>query len=110
MNGLVKAMNGLFTLILSFSLHYSRFKKVRDTLDAVIAEIQKSTLDLKMSAEYYVPDKDCVSVSLLSHACLRMEEIMDIIDNTSSKLQEALDGPACDVGRTSVRRRWGWRR
>jgi hypothetical protein len=52
-------------------------------------------LDLKnVSVVHLVPDKDYVPASFLSNACLKMEEIPDIIDNTSSKLQEALDGPA----------------
>jgi hypothetical protein len=36
-----------------------------------------------------------------------MEKIVDIIDNTSSKLQEALDGPApSNVG--DVMDEWDW--
>jgi hypothetical protein len=55
----------------------------------------KNDLDLKkVSAEHYVPAKDYVSVGLLSNACFRMEQIADILDATSNKLQEALDGPA----------------
>jgi hypothetical protein len=108
MSGLVKAMNGLFILILSCIIQYSRLKEVRDALDVAIAEMQKSGLDLKkVSAEHYAPDKDYVSISLLPHACLRMEEIVGIIDTTSSKLQEALDGPApSDVEDTMDE--WDW--
>jgi ribosomal protein L10 len=74
-------------LILSFSLQYSRYKEVRDALDIDIAEMQKNALDLKkVSAEHYVPTKDYVSVGLLSNACLKMEQIADILDATSDKL------------------------
>jgi uncharacterized protein YajQ (UPF0234 family) len=74
-------------LILSFSLQYSRYKEVRDALDIDIAEMQKNALDLKkVSAEHYVPTKDYVSVGLLSNACLKMEQIADILDTTSDKL------------------------
>jgi uncharacterized protein YajQ (UPF0234 family) len=74
-------------LILSFSLQYSRYKEVRDALDIAIAEMQKNALDLKkVSAEHYVPTKDYVSVGLLSNACLKMEQIADILDTTSDKL------------------------
>jgi hypothetical protein len=48
----------------------------------------------KVSAEHYVHAKDYVSIGLLSHACFRMEQIVDILDATSDKLQEALDGPS----------------
>jgi uncharacterized protein YajQ (UPF0234 family) len=82
--------------------------EVRDALDVAITEMQKSALDLKkVYAEHHVSDKDYVPVSLLSNACLRMEKIVDIIDNTSSKLQEALDGPApSNVG--DVMDEWDW--
>jgi ribosomal protein L10 len=74
-------------LILSFSLQYSRYKEVRDALDIDITEMQKNALDLKkVSAEHYVPTKDYVSVGLLSNACLKMEQIADILDATSDKL------------------------
>jgi hypothetical protein len=89
-------------------LSYSRFKEVRDALDVAIAEMQKMALDLKMvSAAHHVPNKDYVPVSFLSNACLTMEEIADIIGNTSFKLQEALDGPApSDV--EDVMDEWDW--
>jgi uncharacterized protein YajQ (UPF0234 family) len=82
-------------LILSFFLQYSRYKEVRVALDVAITEIQKTALDLKkVFAEHYVPAKDYVSNGLLSNACFKMEQITDILDATSDKLQEALDGPA----------------
>jgi hypothetical protein len=70
--------------------------------------MQKSALDLKkVSATHHVPDKDYVSISFLSNACLKMEEIADIIDNISSKLQEALDGPSpSDL--EDVMDEWDW--
>jgi uncharacterized protein YajQ (UPF0234 family) len=82
-------------LILSFLLQYSRHKEVRDALDIAIAEMQKNALDLKkVSVEHYVPTNYYVSIGLLSNACFRMEQIADILDATSNKLQEALDGLA----------------
>jgi hypothetical protein len=45
----------------------------------------------KVSVEHHVPDKDYIPISFMSNAYLRMEEIVDITDNTSSKLYEALD-------------------
>jgi hypothetical protein len=75
-------------------LQYSRYKEVWDALDIAIVEMQKTTLDLKkVYAEHHVPAKDYVSVDLLLNACLMMEQIADILDTTSDKLQEALDGP-----------------
>jgi hypothetical protein len=65
-----------------FLLHYSRFKEV--ALNVAITEMQKMALDLKkVSVVHLVPDKDYIPVSFLSNACLKMEEIADIIDNTS---------------------------
>jgi hypothetical protein len=58
--------------------------------------MQKNALDLKkLSAEHYAPTKEhYVSIALLSHARMRMEQIADILDTTSDKLQEALDTPS----------------
>jgi uncharacterized protein YajQ (UPF0234 family) len=73
--------------VLSFSLQYSRYKEVRDALDIAITEMQKNALNLKkVSAEHHVPAKDYVSIGLLSNACLRMEQIADILDATYDKL------------------------
>jgi hypothetical protein len=83
-------------LILSLFLQYSRYKEVRDALDVALAEMQKNAMDLKKaSTEHYVPVMEhYVSVGLLSRARCRMEQNTDILDTTSDKLQEALDGPA----------------
>jgi hypothetical protein len=69
---------------------------------------KKMALDLKkVSTEHHLPYKDYVPVSFLSNACLKMEEIADTIDNTSSKLHEALDGPtSSDV--EDVMDEWDW--
>jgi hypothetical protein len=49
----------------------------------------------KASVEHYAPAKEhYASVALLSHARMRMEQIADILDTTSDKLQEALDSPS----------------
>jgi hypothetical protein len=70
--------------------------------------MHKSALDLKkVYAEHRVSDKDYSPISLLSNACLRMEEIVDIIDNTSSKLQETLDCPALS-DTEDVMDEWEW--
>jgi uncharacterized protein YajQ (UPF0234 family) len=80
----------------SFFLQYSRYIDVRNALDVAIGEMQKNALDLKKaSAEHYAPTKEhYVSVALLSHARMRMEQIVDILDTTSDKLQESLDSPS----------------
>jgi hypothetical protein len=58
-------------------MQYSRYKEVRDALDVAIAEMQKTTLDLK---------------KLFTE--IAIAEIADTLDTTSDKLQEALDGLA----------------
>jgi hypothetical protein len=70
--------------------------------------MHKPALDLKkVSAEHCVSDKDYTPISLLSNACLRMEDIVDIIENTSSKLQETLDCSALS-DTEDVMDEWEW--
>jgi hypothetical protein len=77
----------------SFFLQYSGFKEVRDALEVSIAEMQRTGFILKKAAaKHSVCAGDPVSTGALSNACYRMQEIADIIDTNSLKLQEALDG------------------
>jgi sulfatase maturation enzyme AslB (radical SAM superfamily) len=48
----------------------------------------------KAAAKHFVCAGDPVSASVMSNACSMMQEIADIINNNSLKLQETLDGPS----------------
>jgi hypothetical protein len=79
----------------SFFLRYSRFKEVRDAREVAIAEMQRIGFILKkVAAKHSVCAGDPVSAGMMSNACSMMQEIADIIDTNSLKLQEALDGPS----------------
>jgi hypothetical protein len=68
---------------------------------------KKNALDLKKAfAEHYVPVTGCYVCWFLSRAHSRMEQIADILDTTSDKLQEALDSPSSDVEDTMYD--WDW--
>jgi hypothetical protein len=76
-----------------FFLQYSRFKEVSDALEVAIVEMQRTGFILK-TAKHSVCVGDPVSTGALSNACSMMQEIANIIDTNSLKLQEALDGPS----------------
>jgi hypothetical protein len=95
-------------LILSFFLQYSRYKEVRDALDIAHAEMQKKCFGFEESIRRALcPCYGMLCLCwFLSRAHSRMEQIADILDTTSDKLQEALGSPSSDVEDTMYD--WDW--